>query len=119
MLEWLCGWTDPSGVVRHMSMNDPPVGRNVDEVLRLVKGYQHFEKHGSVCPAKWRSQSDRTIKPDPKGKLVYFSAVNGKKRAKKNGNGKSAKKAAATPAKAGAGSRRARSRARARGRARK
>merc|ERR1719148_538570 len=93
---------DPKGVMRHMSMNDPPVGRNVDEVLRLVKGYQHFEQYGVVCPAKWKSQSDRTIKPDPTGKLKYFSAVNGgagsKKKNKanittnKSGNDKCAKK---------------------------
>merc|ERR1712241_383580 len=91
---------DPKGVIRHMSMNDPPVGRNVDEVLRLVKGYQHFEQHGVVCPAKWKSQSDRTIKPDPTGKLKYFSAVNGNDKKKKkantgnnkNGNDDSAKK---------------------------
>ena len=61
--------------MRHMSFNDPPVGRNIDEVLRLVTGYQYFEKHGQVCPAKWRSIKDKTIKPDPKGKMEYFETV--------------------------------------------
>eukprot|EP00483_Globobulimina_turgida_P000286 UN00286 len=67
---------DPNGVIRHISFNDPPVGRNVDEVLRLVHGYQLFERNGQVCPAKWRSQKDKTIKPHPKDKLEYFSTVN-------------------------------------------
>ena len=61
--------------MRHISFNDPPVGRNIDEVLRLVEAYQFHEKHGAVCPAKWKSMKDKTIKPDPKGKLEYFSTV--------------------------------------------
>eukprot|EP01083_Nonionella_stella_P033089 90598_1 len=68
---------DPNGVVRHMQMNDPPVGRNIDEILRLVQGYQFADENGSVCPAKWKSQNDPTIKPDPEGKLEYFEAVYG------------------------------------------
>ena len=54
-----------------MSVNDPPVGRSVDEVFRLVQGYQFFEEHGEVCPAKWKPGS-ATIKPDPSGKMDYF-----------------------------------------------
>lgn len=54
-----------------MSFNDPPVGRNVDEYLRLVKGYQFTDKYGEVCPAKWKP-GGKTIKPDPKKKLEYF-----------------------------------------------
>ena len=42
---------DGEGILRHMSMNDLPVGRNVDEVLRLVQGYQYVDQHGEVCPA--------------------------------------------------------------------
>lgn len=53
-------------------MNDPPVGRNVDEVLRLVKGYQFVEKHGEVCPANWKP-GDSTMKADPKGSQEYFN----------------------------------------------
>mmetsp|Transcript_86873 Transcript_86873/g.106554 ORF Transcript_86873/g.106554 Transcript_86873/m.106554 type:complete len:199 (+) Transcript_86873:57-653(+) len=63
---------DPKGIIRHMSFNDPPVGRNVDEYLRLVKAYQFTDKHGEVCPAKWKPGS-KTIKPNPKGSLEYFS----------------------------------------------
>jgi hypothetical protein len=36
-----------------MQFNDLPVGRNVDEILRLVQAFQHNEKHGEVCPSKW------------------------------------------------------------------
>jgi alkyl hydroperoxide reductase subunit AhpC len=56
-----CGFTlrglfiiSDKGVVRHMSQNDPPVGRNVDEVLRLVRAYQFTDEHGEVCPANWQ-----------------------------------------------------------------
>ncbi|EAX68279.1 hypothetical protein TVAG_528900, partial [Trichomonas vaginalis G3] len=44
---------DPQGIVRHVQMNHPDVGRNVDEIIRLVKAYQFAAKHGEVCPAKW------------------------------------------------------------------
>ena len=44
---------DGKGVLRHMQFNDLPVGRNVNEILRLVQGFQHVEKHGEVCPSKW------------------------------------------------------------------
>jgi alkyl hydroperoxide reductase subunit AhpC len=44
---------DDKGVVRHSSVNDAPVGRNVDEILRTVKALQYSDKHGEVCPAKW------------------------------------------------------------------
>lgn len=46
---------DPNQNIRHISLNDPPVGRSVDEVYRLVEGYQSFEEHGEVCPANWQS----------------------------------------------------------------
>ncbi len=45
---------DGNGVLRHAGINDLPVGRNVDEILRLVKGFQFVEKFGEVCPAKWK-----------------------------------------------------------------
>jgi alkyl hydroperoxide reductase subunit AhpC len=41
------------GTLRQYSVNDPPVGRNVDEVLRLVSAFQYTDKNGEVCPAKW------------------------------------------------------------------
>lgn len=48
---------DPNGVVRHMSVNDLPVGRSVEETLRLVRAFQFVETHGEVCPASWTPES--------------------------------------------------------------
>ena len=42
----------PTGIVRHITVNDLPVGRNVNEILRLVKAFQYVEEHGEVCPGK-------------------------------------------------------------------
>ena len=44
---------DKAGVVRHQLVNDLPLGRSVDEVLRTVDALQHVEQHGEVCPANW------------------------------------------------------------------
>lgn len=44
---------DKEGVVRHQTVNDMPLGRNVNEVLRMVDALQFFEKNGEVCPANW------------------------------------------------------------------
>ncbi|KAI2657736.1 Thioredoxin-dependent peroxide reductase, mitochondrial [Labeo rohita] len=66
---------DPNGVVRHMSVNDLPVGRSVEETLRLVKAFQFVETHGEVCPASWTPKSP-TIKPTPDGSKEYFEKVN-------------------------------------------
>jgi alkyl hydroperoxide reductase subunit AhpC len=63
---------DKQGIVRHQVVNDLPLGRNVDEALRMVKALQYFESHGEVCPANWKEGS-ATIKPDPKGSQEYFS----------------------------------------------
>eukprot|EP01125_Pyxidicula_operculata_P009523 TRINITY_DN3137_c0_g1_i1.p1 TRINITY_DN3137_c0_g1~~TRINITY_DN3137_c0_g1_i1.p1 ORF type:complete len:210 (-),score=45.20 TRINITY_DN3137_c0_g1_i1:132-728(-) len=62
----------PEGNIRHITMNDPPVGRNVDEVLRILQGYQFTDEHGEVCPANWRPGSD-TIIPNPNDKVKYFN----------------------------------------------
>ncbi|CAK9299279.1 unnamed protein product, partial [Gordionus sp. m RMFG-2023] len=66
---------DPKGIIRHLSINDLPVGRSVDETLRLVKAYQFVEKHGEVCPANWTPDSP-TIKPTPIDSKKYFEKVN-------------------------------------------
>jgi alkyl hydroperoxide reductase subunit AhpC len=58
--------------LRSMIVNDLPVGRSVDETLRLVQAFQFTDKHGEVCPAGWTPGSD-TIKPDVKGSKEYFS----------------------------------------------
>ncbi|KTF71468.1 hypothetical protein cypCar_00047603 [Cyprinus carpio] len=66
---------DGKGVLRQITMNDLPVGRSVDETLRLVQAFQYTDKHGEVCPAGWKPGSD-TIIPDPAGKLKYFDKLN-------------------------------------------
>ena len=45
---------DPKGILRQYSVNDLPVGRSVDEVLRLLQAFQHADKYGEVCPARWK-----------------------------------------------------------------
>lgn len=66
---------DPNGVIRQITINDLPVGRSVEETLRLVKAFQFVEKHGEVCPANWKPNAP-TIKPDPSGSKEYFNKVN-------------------------------------------
>jgi len=66
---------NPKGVLVQVTVNDLPVGRSVDETLRLIKAFQYVEKHGEVCPANWEPNSP-TIKPDPKGSKAYFERVN-------------------------------------------
>jgi len=62
---------DPKGVVRQITINDLPVGRSVDETLRLIKAFQFVEEHGEVCPAGW-TPGDDTIKPTVEGSKEYF-----------------------------------------------
>jgi alkyl hydroperoxide reductase subunit AhpC len=45
---------DPKGILRQYSVNDLPVGRSVDEVIRLLQAFQHSDKYGEVCPARWK-----------------------------------------------------------------
>lgn len=45
---------DPKGKVRHITVNDLPVARSVEETLRTVLAFQHFENNGEMCMAKWR-----------------------------------------------------------------
>ena len=60
------------GILRQITINDLPVGRSVDETLRLVQAFQFTDEHGEVCPAGWKPGSS-TMKPDPKGSLDYFN----------------------------------------------
>ncbi|KAI7869138.1 thioredoxin-like protein [Spinellus fusiger] len=66
---------DPKGIVRQITINDLPVGRSVDEVLRLVEAFQFTDVHGEVCPANW-TKGAKTIKPDVKSSKAYFEAAN-------------------------------------------
>ncbi|MBL7918282.1 MAG: peroxiredoxin [Bacteroidia bacterium] len=63
---------DKKGVVRHMLINDLPLGRNVDEVLRMVDALQFNEENGEVCPANWSKGKDG-MKADHKGVASYLS----------------------------------------------
>ncbi|SJL16862.1 probable TSA1-thiol-specific antioxidant [Armillaria ostoyae] len=65
---------DPKGILRQITVNDLPVGRSVDETIRLIRAFQFTDKHGEVCPANWH-EGDKTMKADPKGSKEYFSAV--------------------------------------------
>ena len=62
---------DGNGTLRQITINDLPVGRSVDETLRLVQAFQYTDKHGEVCPAGWKPGDD-TMKPDPDGSKDYF-----------------------------------------------
>lgn len=65
---------DPKGTLRIAHVNDLPVGRSVDEILRVIEALQFNEAHGDVCPANWK-KGDATMKPDPVGSKEYFSKV--------------------------------------------
>ncbi|MSR31900.1 MAG: peroxiredoxin [Gemmataceae bacterium] len=62
---------DKEGVIRHALVNDLPIGRSVEEVIRVVDALQNFEKNGEVCPANWKP-GQATMKADPKGSKAYF-----------------------------------------------
>lgn len=64
---------DGTQTLRQIMVNDLPIGRSVDEVLRLVQALQFHEQNGEVCPINWKP-GDRTIKPDPRGSLEYFQS---------------------------------------------
>ena len=66
---------DKDGVVQHQLVNNLPLGRNIDEALRMVDALQYHEKNGEVCPANWKEGSDG-MKADPKGSKEYFSKHN-------------------------------------------
>jgi alkyl hydroperoxide reductase subunit AhpC len=63
---------DPQGVGRQATINDMPVGRSVDEALRLIEAFQFVDEHGEVCPANWQQGAD-TMKDDPKLSKAYFA----------------------------------------------
>ena len=62
---------DKQGTVRHALVNDLPLGRNVDEALRMVDALQFTEWHGEVCPANWR-EGQEAMKPTAAGVAEYL-----------------------------------------------
>jgi len=65
---------DENGILQSMTVNNLGVGRNVDEVLRLIAAFKFVAEHGEVCPANWNPGQD-TMKPDPVGAQEYFKKV--------------------------------------------
>ncbi len=63
---------DKNGVVRHQVVNDLPLGRNVDEMIRMVDALQFHEEHGEVCPAGW-NKGDSGMNASPAGVAEYLS----------------------------------------------
>ena len=71
---------DKTGTVQHMVINNMPLGRSVDEALRMVDALTHFEQHGEVCPVDWKPGKDAMI-ADPEKSKAYFAKA-GKQPAK-------------------------------------
>lgn len=63
---------DEEGVVRHQVVNDLPLGRNVDEMLRMVDALAFHQEHGEVCPAGWQ-EGDKGMNASPAGVAAYLS----------------------------------------------
>lgn len=64
---------DKNGIVRHQVVNDLPLGRNVDEMLRMVDALLHHESHGEVCPAGWHKGKD-AMSPNSDGVSDYLAS---------------------------------------------
>lgn len=63
---------DKEGVVRHQVVNDLPLGRNIDEMLRMIDALQFTEEHGEVCPAGW-NKGDKGMTASPDGVAEYLT----------------------------------------------
>ena len=63
---------DEDGLVRHQVVNDLPLGRNVDEMLRMVDALAFHQEHGEVCPAGW-NEGDKGMDASPAGVAAYLS----------------------------------------------
>jgi peroxiredoxin (alkyl hydroperoxide reductase subunit C) len=66
----------PDGVIRHSTINFLPVGRSVDETLRVLQAFQYVDSHpDEVCPANWQP-GEKTMNPDPVKSKDFFAAIN-------------------------------------------
>lgn len=63
---------DRDGIVRHELVNDLPLGRSVDEAIRMLDALQFFEEHGEVCPANWK-RGEKAMKPTAEGVAEYLA----------------------------------------------
>ena len=64
---------DKNGILRHALINDLPLGRNIDESIRMIDALHFFEQHGEVCPANWKPGA---LTIDTKNAGKYFKAAN-------------------------------------------
>ncbi|MDP7536228.1 MAG: peroxiredoxin [Methylococcales bacterium] len=64
---------DQAGLVRHQVVNDLPLGRNMDEIIRMVDALQFHEEHGEVCPAGW-NKGDSGMNASPEGVAEYLGS---------------------------------------------
>lgn len=62
---------DKDGIVRHQLINDMPLGRSIDEAIRIVDALQHFEQNGEVCPLGWH-KGEEAMKPSHEGVSSYL-----------------------------------------------
>ncbi len=65
---------DLEGIIRHQVVNDMPLGRSVDEVLRMIDALQYYEKHGEVCPADWHP-GDEALEPTQEGVAKFLGKL--------------------------------------------
>jgi peroxiredoxin (alkyl hydroperoxide reductase subunit C) len=63
---------DADGTIRHAVINDLPLGRNIDEMIRMVDAMLYTNEHGEVCPAGWQ-EGEEAMKPDPQGVAQYLA----------------------------------------------
>ena len=63
---------DEEGVIRHAVLNDLPLGRNIDEMLRMIDALKHHQEHGEVCPAGWKEGKD-AMAESPEGVASYLN----------------------------------------------
>ena len=63
---------DEDGMVRHQVVNDLPLGRNIDEMIRMVDALAFHQEHGEVCPAGWK-EGDKGMQASPEGVAKYLS----------------------------------------------
>jgi len=64
---------DSNGIIRYQATNDLPIGRNIDEILRIIDAWKYHEKHGEVCPANWK-QGDQGMKETSEGVKDYAAS---------------------------------------------
>lgn len=64
---------DAEGIIRHQVVNDLPLGRSVDDALRVLDAWIFYQTHGDVCPANWKS-GDRAMTPTQEGLEVFFNS---------------------------------------------